>query len=216
MTTMLLGKLGIITAVALLSPGGGFGGGAPQLAGDGSAAPPDGGAAPSGVNDDDGCGAALGTLVVRPEGSYGRLTSGTVEVSGEGGVVAAGAVNTAIAVPTGCALTLTVRLDDLVDRPTVRRTGIVVGAAGDVRTVPVRIATGQVRVLASRDGRQVAGVARVRRAGAAREAGTLGANGAAREISAGAWSVAVEHRGESLAGDVTVPAGQTRLVRLEG
>ncbi len=218
--TILLGKLGALYAVALLSAGGPLSSAGSRLP---SRTPPppstadDGAQAPeaSGLSDSM-CSTERGSLLVRPQGSYGLLTSGAVVVSSEGNVVARGTVNQAISVPVGCALSFRVTLDGLVDRPTIRRSGVTLRAQDERRTVPIRLRTGLVRLQASNDGRRISGVARFHRPGGERQMGSMGVTGNTREITVGAWEVRLHHRGETFADTFTINSGRTRMVRLEG
>lgn len=156
-----------------------------------------------------------GRVIVETSGSFGRLVDGTVQIVRDGQVVAEGRPYQSLEVPVGCDLDLRVTLTGLVDQPVVTVRAPELRSAGQLRRVPVSVETGLVRVQAYRDDRRVAGVARFYRGLTTPSSGSVGANGASREISTGRWQVRLRSGGVTLTDEVSVAAGSVRLARLE-
>jgi hypothetical protein len=160
-------------------------------------------------------------MVVESSGSFGALSSGSVEISANGNVVARGAAYDQLGAPAGCPVQVRVTFDGLADRPSVTLSDVVPDR-GQVARIPVQMGTGLVRVQALIDGRRISGVARLYRVDGSTgrvgetPAASFGANDSSREISAGSYEVRLLYRGQTLIERVTIVEGQSRRVTLEG
>lgn len=162
------------------------------------------------------------SLSVDVSGSYSALISGDVVVRRNGVVLARGSLNDELFVAGGSPVDVAVTVTSLVDRPTIVMPGVSLPSRGGALSLPVQVATGLVRAQATVAGRRVSGVVRFYRIDEATgvvsstSCGSIGANTSSQEISAGRYRAVLLSGGATLTRDVTIVAGGTRLVRLEG
>ena len=124
--------------------------------------------------------------------------------------------------PAGVPLIISVTATGLVDRPTRMIADFVAREGAEAVTLPFGFETGVIRAHATVNGRRVAGVVWLHRinpvtgVAAASSTGSIGATGAAREISTGRYRAVLRYGGTTLTRDVQVRAGEATLVRLSG